>query len=196
MSSEEVQAALIEDSWTTKKGGLEKVMTKIEKELRNVQWDPFLRRGGEIEGVNEEDDEVKAFRKAYGQQTTALILEKKRELEEHNSSGGYPTKVTTDRTTRGGAGAWAAWLVGWLINRVAGWLTNAHAHPHHSCSPPPMGRSCRCPRRSPPSSPRPSPRGQTKRLGAGPRAAAAAAAGRRARSRAAAAAGGGEPEEE
>lgn len=79
---EEIQEALIKDG----------VKVKGKNQLRDAQWDPFVRRAGHIEGVNEGDSRLERYANQYGKSLADLVLAKRREIEVHCPSGHYPVK--------------------------------------------------------------------------------------------------------
>ncbi len=69
------------------------VVKEVDDAIRNAGFDPWIRRRGGITGVNEQHPVLQTLRERWGEPIAALVVEKKREIEEHCPSGSYPTPV-------------------------------------------------------------------------------------------------------
>ena len=120
---------------------LEKTLKDVDTTVRNPQFEPLVKANGGIIGVDQE--KFKAMVKKWGKPVADLVVEKKRECEEHNPSGCYPVPKLYDNGRKNS--------IGQAITALCPHPTPAQApgerpsaQHHASSSTPSLGHSHHC----------------------------------------------------
>jgi chromosome segregation ATPase len=72
---------------------VQKVNDELDAILRDPRFDPFIRRQGKVVETNKKHEVLQHIKREYGQAIWKLLMCKRLEIEQHNPSGHYPTKV-------------------------------------------------------------------------------------------------------
>lgn len=72
---------------------VQKVNDELDGILRDPRFDPFIRREGKVVETNKKHEVLQHIKREYGQVVWKLLMCKRLEIEQHNPSGHYPTKV-------------------------------------------------------------------------------------------------------